>query len=120
MLILILILDQAVIELFLDVREDVQQLHEIIFTDHANRAVILGLNRRRPLRLCQKGNLPEMLPRLQHPYKTFLTFLVLDPALAFALGYDEKVVSGLALLNFNLLGLAHYKLDLGYHIVLDF
>ena len=40
----ILILNQAIIKLFLDIWEYVQQFHEIVLTDHANRAVIFGLN----------------------------------------------------------------------------
>ena len=97
-----------------------QQFVKVFLANHAYRRIVLGLNGSRAFRPSEEGDLSEVLSRIQRPYKSFLSMLILDEALTVALGNDEEVVGGLSLLNFDLLRLAHYQLNLRDHVVFDF
>ena len=60
-----------------------------------------------------------MLTRAECSDKSFLAVLIFDETLTLALRNDKEVISGLALLNFDLFWLRHHKFDLGDHVVLD-
>jgi len=107
LLVLVLVLHQVVVQLLFDVGKDVQQLVEVILTHHPDCRVVLRLNRRRALRPSQQGDLTEVLSGIQCAYEALLAVLVLDEALALALGDNVEVVGGLALLDLDLLRLAH-------------
>ena len=119
LLVFVLVLDQAVIELLLDVGEDVEQLVEVLLRDHADRRVVLGLDRGGALGASQECDLSEVLPWVQRAHKSLLPVLILDEALTLALGNNEKVIGGLSLLDLDLLRLTHHQLNLCYHIVFD-
>ena len=97
-----------------------QQFVKVFLAHHAYCRIVLGLNGSRAFRPSEECDLSKVLSRIQRPYKSFLTMLILDKTLTVALGNDEEVVGGLTLLDLDLLRLAHHKLDLGNYIVLDF
>ena len=96
-----------------------QQFVKVFLANHAYCRIVLGLNGSRAFRPSEEGDLSEVLSRIQRPYKSFLSMLILDEALTVALGNDEEVVGGLSLLHFDLLWLTHDQLNLGDHVVLD-
>ena len=96
-----------------------QQFVKVFLANHAYRRIVLGLNGSRAFRPSEECDLSEVLSRIQCPYKSFLSMLILDEALTVALGNDEEVVGGLSLLHFDLLWLTHDQLNLGDHVVLD-
>ena len=61
-----------------------------------------------------------MLARVERANEPLLPMLILDEALTFALCDNEEVIRRFALLNFDLLRLAHYQLNLRDHVVFDF
>lgn len=61
-----------------------------------------------------------MLSRIECAHEALLPILILDIALALTLCDDVKVIGCLALLDFDLLWLAHHELNLRDDVVLDF
>ena len=61
-----------------------------------------------------------MLTRVEGANESLLTIFILHEALALALCNDVEVISGLSLLNLDLLRLTHHELNLCDHVVLHF
>ena len=61
-----------------------------------------------------------MLPGIESTHESFLPMLILNEALTLTFGDDKEILVSLALLDFDLLGLAHHKLDFCDDIVFNF
>ena len=120
LLVLVLILYQTIIELFLDVREYVQELIEVLLRDHAYCRIVLGLDGGRALRARQQSYLTEVLAGVERSNEPLLPMFILNEALTLALRDNEEVICSLALLNFDLFRLAHHQLNFRDHVVFDF
>ncbi len=115
--VLILVLDQAIVELFLDVREDVQKLIKVVLGHHTNSRVVFGLNRGRSFRACEQGNLAKMLSWAESSYESFLTVLVFDETFTFTFSNDKEIIGGFSLLDLDLFGLTHDELNFDNYII---
>ena len=87
---------------------------------HTNSGIVTRLYGCCTLRASEQRDLTEMLSRIECAHEALLPILILDIALALTLCDDVKVIGCLALLDFDLLWLAHHELNLRDDVVLDF